>query len=236
MLWRLVLPVELARRERVFWTGEAFGVAPVKRGEGEGCVKLVLLGSLSLPVRRSLGNDRRFSSIVEAGEAERGESTHDMDAVRWFDERKVAKVSSEVVAGWFEEQSLCEAIQTPVTSMNRRKASSVWIGICSLGKKESKSIVAGVSGVGVCTCQSEPGVGGDVADGIVYESMTSMRLRVMVAMIGCRLELALMVLNVYFFSSWPGGNVGDNCEDADMPDTRREWAGFSTHLAFRVKP
>jgi hypothetical protein len=119
--------------------------------------------------------------------------------------------------------------------MNRRKASSVQTGTCSLGKKESMSILAGVR-AGVCTGTIEPGVGGDVADGMVYESMTSMRLRVMVAMIGCRLEWALIVLKVYFFSSCPGGKVGESCEDADMPDTRRAWAGFSTQRALSAKP
>lgn len=45
-----------------------------------------------------------------------------------------------------------------------------------------------------------------------------------------------MVLKVYFFSSCPGGKVGDSCDEADMPDTRREWAGFNTHRALRVRP
>ena len=45
------------------------------------------------------------------------------------------------------------------------------------------------------------GVDGDAADGIAYVSMTSMRLRVIVAMMGWRLELTLKVLKVNFFSS-----------------------------------
>jgi hypothetical protein len=75
---------------------------------------------------------------------------------------------------------------------------------------------------GMCVFWSEPGVGGDVAEGMVYESMTSMRFRVMVAMMGCRRELALMVLKVYFLSSGAAESAGASCEDADMPDTRRE--------------
>jgi hypothetical protein len=97
------------------------------------------------------------------------------------------------------------------------------------------SILAGVS-AGVCVVMMEPGDDGEVAEGIVYESITSMRLRVIVAMIGWRLEFALIVLNVYFFSSCPGGNVGESCEDVDMPETRRAWAGFRTHRALSVKP
>jgi hypothetical protein len=103
-------------------------VVLVKRGEGEGSVKLVLRGSRSLPVLSSLGNERWFSSTVEAGEAEREDVRNDMDTVRLVDERKVADVSREGVEGWldaFGEQSPCEATHTPVTKMNRRKASSV---------------------------------------------------------------------------------------------------------------
>jgi hypothetical protein len=128
-----------------------------------------------------------------------------------------------------------EDTQMPVTKMKHRRASSVWFGICSCGKNESASISVGVK-AGVCVCMSEPGVGGDVADGILYESMTSMRFRVIVAMIGCRLELAFMVLNVYFRSSCPGGTMGEACEEADMLDALREWAGFGTHRALSVRP
>jgi hypothetical protein len=89
---------------------------------------------------------------------------------------------------------------------------------------------------GVCVWRSEPGVDGDVADGIVYESMTSIRFRVKVAMMGCRLEVALMVLKVYFLSSCPGGTMDEVCEETDMPETLREWEGFSTHRALSVRP
>lgn len=43
----------------------------------------------------------------------------------------------------------------------------------------------------------------------------------MVAMIGWRLELALMVLKVNFLSSCPDGNVGVSGEAAVILDTRR---------------
>jgi hypothetical protein len=46
---------------------------------------------------------------------------------------------------------------------------------------ESMSMLPGVR---AGDCISEPGVGGDVAEGIEYESMISMRPRVMVAIIG----------------------------------------------------
>jgi hypothetical protein len=82
MLWRSAVPVEFARRERVFGTGEAFGVDGVCGSEGEGPVKLVLRGSRSLPVRSSLGNERWFSSTVKVGEGERGVSSMDMDIAR----------------------------------------------------------------------------------------------------------------------------------------------------------
>ena len=99
ILKTLVLPVELARRDRVFWTGEAFGVVFVESGEGKASVKLVLRGSLSMPVLRSFGKERRFSSTVETGEAERGDSRNDMDTVRLLAGRKVAEVSREGVGG-----------------------------------------------------------------------------------------------------------------------------------------
>lgn len=65
--------------------------------------------------------------------------------------------------------------------------------------------------------------------------MTSMRLRVIVAMIGWRLELTLKVLNVNFLSS-ASGNDGERGVFAVMLDVRREWAGFNTQRAFSVRP
>jgi hypothetical protein len=123
----------------------------------------------------------------------------------------------------------------PVTNMSRRKASSVSIGICSCRKNESASMSVGVR-AGVCVWRMEPGVDGDVAEGMLYESMTSIRFRVMVAMMGCRLEFALMVLNVYFLSSCAGSPRVEVCEDADMAETLREWAGFRTQRALSVRP
>jgi hypothetical protein len=92
------VPVDFARRERVFKTGEALGFICASGTEGEGSVKLVLRGSRSLPVRSSLGNEWWwFSSTIEVGEAERGVSSIDMDMVRPFNVRKVAEVSREGV-------------------------------------------------------------------------------------------------------------------------------------------
>lgn len=126
-----MLPVEFARRERVFETGEALVVVRVSTGEGEGSVKLVLRGSRSLPARSSRGSERWFSSTVEAGDAERGESRKDMDMVRLLKVRGVEEVSREGGCGCavVVEQKLCDVTHTPVTKMNRLKASSVWIGI-----------------------------------------------------------------------------------------------------------
>jgi hypothetical protein len=73
-------------------------VLATRGGEGEGSVKLVLRGSLSLPVLSSLGKERWFSSTVEAGEVERGESITDMDMVRLLDGRKMGQLSRDVVA------------------------------------------------------------------------------------------------------------------------------------------
>jgi hypothetical protein len=103
ILWRVPVPVECARRARVFWTGEVFrGALTIRGREGDGAVKLVLRGRRSLLVLRSLGNERWVSSTVDAGEAEREESMKDMETVRLFDGRKVADDSREGV----EEQSV----------------------------------------------------------------------------------------------------------------------------------
>jgi hypothetical protein len=73
----------------------------------------------------------------------------------------------------------------PLTTMKRRRKSSVWIGVDSSGlsRKESMPMLEGVraawSGDG-----GTLGVDGDVADGITYESFTSMQVLVMVAMTG----------------------------------------------------
>jgi len=75
-------------------------------------------------------------------------------------------------------------------------------------------------------------VGGDVADGMAYESKTSILVRVMLAMTGWRRELALMVLKLNFLSS----TIGDDVEAlAEMPDVRRDTA-FGTQRDLSDKP
>jgi hypothetical protein len=87
------LPVEFDRRERVLVTGEVGGeFLAVGVGEGTKFVKLVLFCSRWVPVRKSLGSVRRFSSIVEAGETERGQSMKDMDTARLGVDREVMGV------------------------------------------------------------------------------------------------------------------------------------------------
>jgi hypothetical protein len=62
--------------------------------------------------------------------------------------------------------------------------------------------------------------------------MTSMRLRVIVAMMGCRLESELIVLNVNFLSSGPGAAIDESGAAVDMDEVRRACAGLSTQRAF----
>lgn len=120
-------------------------------GEGGVSVKLVLRGNRSVPVLKSLGIDRRFSSMVDAGDSDRGESKKDMETVRWVGGRKVAGEVSVGVAGWLalsaEAQKLWEATHTPETTMNRRRASSVSMGRRSLmlSKNAPMSILEGVT-------------------------------------------------------------------------------------------
>lgn len=92
-----MLPVELARRDRVLETGEALGVVVVDTGDAAGSVKLMLRGSLSVPFLNSLGNEGRFSLTVDAGDADRGESIRDMETARWPGGRKVADEFNEEV-------------------------------------------------------------------------------------------------------------------------------------------
>jgi hypothetical protein len=63
--------------------------------------------------------------------------------------------------------------------------------------------------------------------------MISILAWVMVAMMGCRLQLELMVLKVNFLSS---NSVGESGVLVDMLDVLRAWTGFKTHLAFSVRP
>lgn len=105
----------------------------------------------------------------------------------------------------------------------------------TLSMKASRSALDGVA-MGDWANAATLGVGGEVAVGMAYESMTSIRERVIVAMMGWRLESALMVLKVNLLSSGPGGNVGDSGVPVDMLGTRRKCAGFNTQRAFKAKP
>jgi hypothetical protein len=136
MLCRAV-PVELARRARVLTTGtgEAFTAVLVDAGEGGASVKLVVRrGSLSRLGLNIRGIERRFSSRVEAGEGERGQSSIDMEKVRLVAGRKVAegaKVGGEDSVGVSVANSL-DATQTPEANMNCRSASPVSVGSLSV--------------------------------------------------------------------------------------------------------
>lgn len=88
-------------------------------------------------------------------------------------------------------------------------------------------VVAGVGRVEDGT----PGVGGEVAEGIMYESLISMRSRVMLAMMGWRLEFWLMVLKVNFRSSAVEVWVA-----LDVEGWRRRCGGFATQRDLRVRP
>lgn len=123
------------------------------------------------------------------------------------------------------EANSLEASQTPDTSMRLRRASLVSMGSFSAraSAKESESMLRGVVGDWVYEDVAF-GVGGEVAEGMVYVSITSMRLRVIVAMMGCRLESELIVLKVNFLSS---GAVAVTVE----AEVRRACAGLSTQRA-----
>jgi hypothetical protein len=77
----LVVPVELARRERVLIAGEE-EAALTDMGEDGACVKLALCAIRVVPVRMSEGIERRFSSVDASKASEREDSTTDMDTVR----------------------------------------------------------------------------------------------------------------------------------------------------------
>jgi hypothetical protein len=79
MLW-MAVPVEFALRARVVIMGEAFTVVLVEAGEGGASVCAWERRSmLGLNMR---GIERRFSSTVEAGDGERGQSRADMEQLR----------------------------------------------------------------------------------------------------------------------------------------------------------
>lgn len=83
---------------RVFVLGEEVGDV-LWIGE-DWSVKLVLRGSRSVPFLKSRGKERRFSSTVEAGDADRGESIKDIETVRLFGGREAVDVDDEGVGGW----------------------------------------------------------------------------------------------------------------------------------------
>lgn len=133
----IAVPVELARRARVFTTvtGEAFTAVLVEAGEAGASVKLVVRrGSLSKLGLNIRGIERRFSSSVEAGDGERGQSRIDIENVRLVFGRKVAqgaRVGGENKLGPSVVNSLA-ATQTPEASMNCRSASPVSVGSFSV--------------------------------------------------------------------------------------------------------
>lgn len=90
MLCKVAVPAELARRPRVFNTGEEFDSVLVGTGDEEVSVKLIRRGSLSPAALNSPGIEPRFSSRVEAGDVERGESRNDMETARLTDGRREA--------------------------------------------------------------------------------------------------------------------------------------------------
>ena len=97
--------------------------------------------------------------MVEAGEAERGESVNGIETVRttWV---------GQLIRAWeyAGDQFSQKATQTPETTMKRRRASSVVTGRCSLAESinDCMSMLDGVAtGVG----KAELGVGGEVAIG-----------------------------------------------------------------------
>jgi hypothetical protein len=118
--------------------GEAFTavlVVLVDAGEGGTSVKLVVrrgnLSKLGLNIR---GIERRFSSKIEAGEDERGQSRTDMEHARLTTGRKVAqgaRVGGENKLEPSVVNSLA-ATQTPEANMNCRSASPVSVGSLSV--------------------------------------------------------------------------------------------------------
>lgn len=166
ILW-MAVPVECARRERVVMTGEALTAVFVDAGDG-GVVSVLRRGKRSRLGLNIRGNDRRFSSKVEAGDGERGHSSIDMEHVRWLEGRKVALGVKAGIVAWLElsEANSLAATQTPDTSMNFRSASSVSMGSFSVraSANDSESILGAV--VGDWVYEGMLGVAVDVADGI----------------------------------------------------------------------
>jgi hypothetical protein len=90
------------------------------------------------------GIERRFSSRVEAGDGERGQSKMDKENVRLVLGREVAegvRVGGDAKVGVSVANSL-EATQTPEANMNCRSASSVSVG--SLSVKVSMKVLTSI--------------------------------------------------------------------------------------------
>lgn len=142
-LWRAV-PVELARDERVLVAGVAgvMGLADV--GEAGTSLKLARRGSFSILGLNMRGNERRFSSELEAGDGERGQSRADMETVRTLGERKMAFEPRTGVEDWLGGSAVNSrvATQTPEMRIKCRRASSVSMGSFAvrLSMKVSTSI------------------------------------------------------------------------------------------------
>lgn len=97
MLWRLCVPVEFARRERVLTAGEE-GVMMADMGDAGGSVEPAWRLSRCEVLRSSFGIDFSLSSN-ETGDAERGESRKDMDTVRHTVGRMGPEVLNEEHSG-----------------------------------------------------------------------------------------------------------------------------------------
>lgn len=76
-------------RPRVVTTGEVLVVVLVDTGD-VGASILLLRRTLPVPDRNSLWTEWQLSSSIDAGDAERGESRTDMEAVRLVEGREMA--------------------------------------------------------------------------------------------------------------------------------------------------
>jgi hypothetical protein len=140
-------------------------------------MELALLWSFCVPVLNILGKVRRFSSMVEAGEAERGGSAKDM-LREGAEGRKVAEVHNgegpkALARVEYGTQPSEKVTQIPERTMNLRSVSSVLIVSRSLPKSKNEFAVM-LEGVASGVLRPEgayPGVGGDVAEGIGVQNI-----------------------------------------------------------------
>jgi len=142
------LPVELERRDRLVTRGEEEGEVWVEVGVDIDCE--LTARSLCVPVLNILGMTRRFSSIVDAGEAERGESIYDMLRLGGAG-RKVVEVIKgggpiDLDKDARGDHPSEKATQMPERTMNLRRVSSVLTVSRSveLSKNELGLMLAGV--------------------------------------------------------------------------------------------